>query len=147
MNDLFRALYAEYAAHRGDADAYTLTGGRLYRTQVPARYSSTFPYIVVSLVGGSLARVFGDDIFETARLQISVFDQFNSASGLGGTVRAGQIWESMVLLLEHATLFMLDSSEHIAFRREGFPREMMENGVVHLNGDWMLERQVTRRRV
>ena len=78
MNDLFRQLYDKYAAARGDRDAYTLTGGRFYRSQAPP--AAAKPYIVVTMIGGMLTWYFGDGVIESARVQFSICLLYTSPS-------------------------------------------------------------------
>jgi len=135
MNALFQAIYEHYAAFRNPADAYALTGGRLYRGQAPE--GAGFPYIVMILISGTDQRMFTDDV-EDARIQFSVFGEF------GGDARPTMaIYESLHKIFQDAILAYADGSLHVRVRREGFPREVIEDEVVHISADYMIERQVS----
>ena len=140
MNDLFFSLYQTYASRRGDGSAYALTDGRMYRTEAPAR--ADMPYIVMSLISGTIARSFGDGNIEVARIQVDVFDRFRapgSSTGNSGK-RAGEIWEQLESLYENATMPFLDG-EFIQMKRDSMVQETIENDVIHLTCDWFLEQQ------
>jgi len=136
MTDLWRSIKAEFDRYRGDNDPYTLVGGRIYRSYAPER--ATMPYIVVSLLGGPILWMYGAKQLEQARLQIDVYDEIRH----GAPARALKIFEGLVRILEHADLTMEDGSTHIITRREGLPREVIEEDVIHISGDWLCERQV-----
>jgi len=39
----FQAIYAKLYAQQGPSDAYTLLGGRIFRSRAPKQHSNSFP--------------------------------------------------------------------------------------------------------
>ena len=134
--DLLQAIYKRYAKFTGPTDAYTLTVGRLYRTQAPA--GAKFPYIVVTLVGGSIGEMFSGNALEDATVQMSVFDEFrNDASG------ASAIMQSLIAIFNWCELHVPAAETFIRMRREGLQQEVTEDQThIHVFQDWLIERQV-----
>lgn len=137
MDDTFRQLYAVYARQQDAPAPYSYCGTRFYRGVAPD--GAARPYIVVTLVGGSINWLFGDAQIEAARVQFDVIDDF-----AGDADDAHAIWTGLVKVLEKATLASTDNSEFLVLRREGLPREVVEPPVCQISGDWLLERQVTK---
>ena len=138
MNDLFHALYQRYANFRGAADAYTLTGGRMYRGQAPEGViPQNGAYIIMTLIGGVIDWMFGADKprLEAARVQLDVYAEWT-----GSSIVAMNVWNSLVKLIEDEPLQFLDGTL-IRVRREGLPREIVDGRVIQISGDWVLEQQ------
>ncbi len=138
MNDYWTAIKTAFDAHTDAGDPYTLVGGRIYRSGAPER--ATMPYIVISLIGGPILWLFDSQRIEQARIQIDIFDELAN----GAPTRAMTIWHGLVEILEFAELTPADGSTHIIMRREGLPREIIEDGIVHVSGDWLCERESVR---
>ncbi len=135
MNDLFAAIVSRFRDVRGADSAYSLTGGRMYRGR--AKKKSDYPYIVVHAIGGTILGIFGEEQIEQARMQFNIVDIFD-----GNAKRAGTIWESLVSTFERQPLALLDGI-HIVMRREGLPRETIDESVVEIIGDFLLEQHTS----
>ena len=136
MNDLIRSIIAEIAGHTGASDAYTLVGGRIFRTQAPSQIIGKDDYyIVITLAGGAIERTFSRRNIEDHRIQVSVFGPLTHDYATGGV-----IWKSLTDILDNAAPFALDGETTMVMRREGLPREMVDGERIHINGDWILER-------
>ena len=136
LTDLFQALYKRYAKFRGPTDAYTLTDGRFHRTLAPA--GQTFPYIVVTQIGGAILEMFSGDALEDASFQTSVFAEFrNDASA------ASAIIQSLIGIFNWSTLHIPAHETFIRMRREGLQREVVEDqDIIHISQDWFVEREI-----
>lgn len=140
MNDWFQYLYEYYDADHAADTIYDLTEGRLYRTEAPSR--TLMPYCVMSLISGTIDRTFSDGDIEGARIQFDVFDKFREvgSSTAGDARSAGIVWEALQARFEKATIPFVGAS-FIVLLREGLPREIIEENVVHISGDWVMELQ------
>jgi len=137
VDDIFTCLYAVYARHQNAPAPYGYCGTRFYRGIAPD--GATRPYIVATLVGGSIDWMFGDEQIESARVQFDVVGDFD-----GNAVNTMRIWAGLVNVLEKATLPAMDGSQFMVLRRDGLPRETILPPVIQISGDWLLERHVTR---
>ena len=135
MNDLFAAIVSRFRDVRGAESAYALTGGRMYRGR--AKKNTGYPYIVVHAIGGIIMGIFGEEQIEQARMQFNIVDTFD-----GDAKRAGKIWESLVSTFERQPLTLLEGT-HIVMRRDGLPRETIDETVVEIIGDFRLEQQTS----
>lgn len=135
MNDLFAAIVSRFRGVRGADSAYALTGGRMYRSR--AKETAERPYIVVHAVGGIIMGIFGGEQIEQARMQFNIVDDFD-----GDAKRAGKIWESLVSTFERQSLTLLEGT-HIVMRRDGLPRENIDETVVEIIGDFRLEQHTS----
>ena len=133
MNDIFESIYQRYALFIGASDAFTLTGGRMFRTI--AKEKAERPYIVVSLIGGAPLRMFGLRQIEQASVQFMVVDDFD-----GDARNAGNIWNSLISIFEYQTLVFMDGT-FMVMKRDTLPREVIETDVVEISGDFTLEQQ------
>ena len=135
MNDLFAAIVSKFRNVRGADSAYGLTEGRMYRSR--AIEKADYPYIVVHAIGGTILGIFGEEQIEQARMQFNIVDIFD-----GNAKRAGTIWESLVSTFERQSLTLLDGT-FIVMRREGLPRETIDESVVEIIGDFLLEQHTS----
>ena len=136
MTDIFEAIYQRYAKFRGGQDAYTLTGGRLYRTQAPA--GADFPYIIVSNFGGIIHEMFSGEALEDINIQFSIYDKFrNDASNASAAML------SLIAIFNWCDLYIPGAQKFIRMRREGMQIEQSEELThVHISQDFRVERQV-----
>jgi len=136
MTDIFEAIYQRYAKFRGEQDAYTLTDGRLYRTQAPP--GADFPYIVVSNVSGIVHEMFSGEALEDIDIQFSIYDKFRNDA-----TTASAIMLSLIAVFNWCDLSISGAQDFIRMRREGMQREICEDMThVHVSQDFKLERQV-----
>ena len=131
MSDIYRPIVAHLKKYQGTQTAYTLLGGRIYADRAPD--SAAMPYVVIGASGGSIDRMFGKDNCEQARVTIEVWDLYH-----GGNTTAPQIWDSLVVLLEYATLPIMENAIFIVMKREGLPRRVVEDTLIQISGDWIL---------
>ncbi len=141
MNDWFHAIYRTFASERGPEGAYALTGGRLARSQAPETwskrlYANNEPYIVINMIGGSIAWMFNGETIDRARIQFSVYAKFS-----GDATLAGRIWDGIEAIFDGVTIAPLTGTS-IIMRRESLPREIIEDDVVQITGDFYVEKQV-----
>lgn len=136
MNALWRALYAKFAILTGEHEAYTLTGGQMYRGL--AAKNATLPYIVINLTSNDILRCFGSARIEQNKVRISVVDKPDEdATG------AWKIWDSLQSALEDKTLTFGDESTSINVMREDGPNEEIADDAVIISGAWVIEREFT----
>ena len=136
LTNLYQAIYKRYAKFTGETDAYTLTGGRLFRTMAPA--GAEFPYIVLAQIGGSISEMFSGDALEDALFQMSIFDVF-----INDISRASSITQSMIHIFNWAELYIPSDEIFIRMRREGLQRETVDERThIHITQDWLIERHV-----
>lgn len=138
QSDLFGAISREFNRHTGDADPHTLCGGRIYDTLAPP--GTDEPYVVVTVVPGPFARMFGSNTLESQRIQIAVYDLFD-----GNTRIAWRIWEGIVRILEDVTL-STGSGTFLRFARMATPSCTNDGKMVEVSGDWLVECQFDRSR-
>ena len=136
MTDIFEAIYQRYAKFQGERDAYTLTGGRLYRTQAPP--GAKFPYIIVSNFGGMIYEMFSGEALEDIDIQFSIYDKFrNDATNASATML------SLITIFNWCELYVPGAQTFIRMRREGMQIEQSEEMThVHISQDFKLERLV-----
>ncbi len=139
MTNLFEAIYTRYAMFRAEDDAYTLTEGRMARTQAPDLWGKAHvPYIVVTQIGGSIDEMFSGDALENVNLQFSVFHRFRNDAG-----PASLVMQSLIQFFNFRTLHIPGTEEYIRMRRDGMQRETIDiRTYIHISQDWFVEQQV-----
>lgn len=145
--DIVQAILIHLRRVSGRQTTWTLCGGsasdaaRIYRTQAPKvgqdAHAGSYPHIVITDMGGPIHRVFGGKNIEEAELQFSVYDLF----GEDGS-RARTIWAQLAGELENARLPVVGSAS-ILIQRNGRPREVVEDFIICVNGDWRVLSQVS----
>ena len=138
MTDLFHALYQQYAAFRGETDAYTLTEGRFYRMQAPDGAVKHGPVVVLSQAGGTISPMFSKDTIEMIVMQMSVFDEFKNDAK-----RATRVMKSLIGIYEYASILIPDSAVFVSMKREGMQTESIDDRThVHIRQDWTVSQHV-----
>ena len=137
---VMEALKVRYGLFAGEGEPAGIATG-IYDTMAPQ--DTLYPYIVVTDTGGTIHRMFGEDMLEAAMLQVSVFDQWSGSGGQGNTRRCAQVWDGLVRVLEGETLVMAEG-DFVMLRREGRPQKTIDGDVVEIFGNWRCERQFDR---
>jgi len=136
MTDIYAALYERFDRFHDINDAFTLTDGRLYRTQAPA--GPTFPCIVVTQVGGNVSEMFSGESLDDITLQMSVFAEYRNDATL-----ASKIMKSLIEIYNWQELAIPSGEAFLRMRREGIQQEVIEDrSHIHVFQDWILEIQV-----
>jgi hypothetical protein len=136
MNNVFAAIYRRFRRMTGPKDPYTLTGGKMFRTQTPPGTALDPPYIVVTFVSEAPLRTFNHDNIEQSTLQMMVYGEFKNDSS-----PVAEVWDAVKRLYDLCDLGTMDDSTHVVMRRINTHSETVSGHVVQVGGDWRIERQ------